>query len=981
MPDKSVTDIKQFMGQDDITRAVQDRMGLQPLVEKYRRIARSDKTPEKLAIIRQILLLPSDEVPQEKRQQWEQTLVKLEGDWRKQLWERAEQDIRNGDLQDLRTVQATMLGEPWRTPFAENVLQKIKDVLDEDRRRRDQQLCGRLINDAYEMMESGGKLNEITAILGRIHDVMSADEALEIAPELLERLSQVEERWEKAKKQEEEDILFNELFNELEQKMSSDAPLEEVETIYYGMQRLRREIPEITMRKVETYRVNKLAAARRKKLVINICIMVALILLAAAGIAVFRTVTRSNTIREYSARLRTSIDDTGKLSDEGFEILKEIETKVPDIRDEASIAALAEELSNKRKAEAERRVKFSKLQLTISSQLDDYAAHTASVMNAMQEIQKEALPEHQKALAALTERYEEQRSKYIRMQDTAYRRLCNEASDAFVTMKTHLARLNQDEAKKSFSVVQAKLNEAAAIADVSFDVKSSLAPLVAECTQAGDILESGLIDSGLSVRMKPLEEYVQSLQNYIREQEIELVEINYKKKDDLEKSLEQLKSDVEKGSAPLKDRFDALNKNWATIETDIAKFEELLNWEYDYFEAQQKKCYSLADVRRSLEEFQAKYPKNYMRKVHASLAEDIVRCQSKELADYDSAQHDRAARFQEALKKLGDNLKKLLYPHCEESIMTPVYIMGLVNTDIGVRVDVFMKPDISNGKNGVRFALTSPDNFTLKNVMGLDEGATSKWDFKNGILALGDYPPFTFSISFPLVKPQSMANSLANFPYKRKGQYAEWLESLVNTNFDSPQLQDFRKFDEGLTTLLGKRVDAVRTVQLFNAIADSMVSSDAAFGEGGEFELTEVIALQKELASILACLPDGYEWHSVTWKHPNEAKKFYRKLQYLDSQLVQHCFSNAMQKRLAASANDAKKLTPIGFAQIDIKSDDWSIYRFASLPDKSGDLFIADHENRKSIKIGQYTFDDSKFGWTIEYNLDRKKGYVIHVRQ
>lgn len=557
---------------DELGEAVLKNMGLKSLLIRYRQVARSNKTQEKLAIIRQIIAQSPDD-----QLEWEHTLVSLEEEWKAQLQESAKQAIISGDYKELMAIQKTILAEPWKQPFNEKVINKIQQVLDDERRRHNQKLCEKLLQTAEEGMENDEKLNERELvsekllILGKIQKLLS-DDALQMPQEWMERLLQVSETWEKAKKQADEKVLFDNLFVKLEQKMADNAPLEEVENIYYDMQRLRQEIPEITVRKVDAYRQGKIAIAKRKRLVasgIGILVFIAIVI---AGVIVFKNVARNKIIKEYSARLRKVIDDKNTLSDTGFEILHEMETKVPEIKDAEAITALADVLKAKKENEELRRARFNELKLTLSQYLENYAEHAPAIMETVQELQKQALPEHQNTLDELMRKHDGQRAKYVRAQDATYRKLCAEAGDAFIAMKALLAEYKIDKALNCQKTIREKLKMAEQVPDVSFDVKNGLASLLAEYAKAGEMVSQGKIDSDLNNRLKPLEDWQYSMQELVTKQELELVKKKLYEYDKIV-MFKSLKDDIEKGSPALKNRYAELQEKINSITNLIFYFD------------------------------------------------------------------------------------------------------------------------------------------------------------------------------------------------------------------------------------------------------------------------------------------------------------------------------------------------------------------------------------------------------------------------
>ena len=1027
---------------DELGVAVLNKIGLEPLIIRYRQIARSNKTQEKLAIIRQIIAQsPEDQVD------WEHTLVSLEEEWKIQLQENAKKAIISNEYQDLKAIQETILTEPWKTPFNEKVVNKIQQVLDDERRRTNQKLCEQLLQTAEKGMEKGGKINEIEPVLGKIQKLLSEDEALQMPPEWMERLQQVSETWGKAKKQAEEDALFNNLLLNLEQKMTANAPLEEIENIYYDMQRLRREIPEITVQKVEVYRQGKIAIAKRKRLVSSGIGILAFIVLAAVGVIVFKNVARNRSITEYSTRLRAAIDDKNALSDTGFEILKELETKVPGIRNEKEITVLVDELKNKKQnEEAQRaneeakrakieysarlraaiddksalsdigfeivkeletkfpgirnekeiivlvnelknkkqneetkRAKFEELKLILSQQLENYAKHASTIPEVLEELQKQALQEHQKTLEALTKQHDEQRAKYIRTQDATYRKLCTEAGDSFIAMKALLAEYNFKQASNCQKVITEKLKQAAELADVSLDVKDSMASLVAEYAKAGEMVNQEIIDKDLSDKLKIQEDWYESFKELIEKQDMKLVKEKLKKYDEIDEMAKSLKDDIGKGSVALKKRWEDLQTKIKETGKEIKTLMKLKEEEHKALKEALNES-SLAAIQKSLKDVQKKYSSHYLSQDIDILLDDISKCLDGEVEKYDAEEIARGKRFQMKSDLLGKSLEELLQRKRKNYLQKPIYMIVFFNIKTHNDMEIYMTSGVSDNNEGLKFEKkTRIDDYTLKNVMGLKERTNVRMDPAMDRLKFGDGPYISVSLTYPSFLKNK---NLDEFRYKTMGPYGDWLTTLDDSQLDFSKVDGYLFLDKVMQQLLTMKIDGVRNVEFFLELANTMLDYDPCFAEGGEFELTEILELKRELESLLACLPKGYyHWYSASWEYPDEIKTFYKKLKAFTAQDRKNYFSSAMRRLRLTYDNENKILAPVGIymnlmssqnvmADTEEKVNDIIIPLTSLSNGAEGDLFIADHKSKKNVRIGKFTYRRSKFQWTLEDKIE-----------
>ena len=145
-----------------------------------------------------------------------------------------------------------MLEEPWKTPFDEHVLRKVTQVLADEEKRAKKRQCEQLIASSEGMLSQPGKLKSVMTTLTKINALLG--EGIQLDPAWEQRYMTLSADTQRLIAKAEAEESFAKLFFELEQKMNANAPVEQVDNIFYEMQRLRCEIPEITTRKVEAYR-------------------------------------------------------------------------------------------------------------------------------------------------------------------------------------------------------------------------------------------------------------------------------------------------------------------------------------------------------------------------------------------------------------------------------------------------------------------------------------------------------------------------------------------------------------------------------------------------------------------------------------------------------------------------------------------------------------------------------------------------------
>ncbi|MBR4673631.1 MAG: hypothetical protein IKP00_04130 [Victivallales bacterium] len=953
---------------EEIQGTMLSSMGLRPLLIRYRQIARSNNLQAKVALIRQILALnPKDAL------EWERNLTSFEEEWKLQLQESAKQAILSKDYQELKQIQETILEEPWKTPFNEHVVVKMAQVLEEEEKRAKKRLCEQLIASSESMLSQPGKLKDVTASLAKVNALQM--EGSQLDSDWQRRLVTLEENTKKLVAQAAEEEKFAKLFFELEQKMNANAPVEEVDKIFYEMQRLRREIPDITMRRVDTYRQNAVMAAKRKKGMMLVIGLMTAVLLLGAGVVVFRAVSRSLSINEYSARLRTAIDDQAALSDVGYEILKEIETKVPDIRNSKEIASLAEEVTAKRKTEEGKRARFKELQLTLSTQMENYSENAVSIVELMKEIQGQALPEHQKELETLTQLHDERRAKYVRVQDSAYRKLCGDAGDAYIAMKTAMSEHRFDDAREYLPTIAEKLKAANEIPDVSFDAKSGLKNLVEQYVQAAKTLEQSVIDSEMETRLKSLEKKMKDFSAHIDNQQLAMADALCK---EINTEAVEITRDIKNASTSLRNQF-------ATLLEDIKGFNGRLDAVRNLIAEEEKALTNalaqkkLQDVQWAIQEFQSKYPSFYNKKEIAKLMDDFSKSQEEAVKEYDAVLHARGQRFNQLVEQVGKGMLEELLKRRDAYIANPVYMLGFTNTQNNVHVDLYLKrTDLDKAEEGVRFDKKMASSLYFindANVMGLEREAQVRMDLDHHVLMIGN------KVSFPMTLDYPGLNDIRNKSFfNSPGYYGTWLLSIKNDSFDFSKLEGWEKLDKSLEILFKEKSDGIRTIHEWLGIMDSVLAISQAFQQGGEFEATELLNLKQELFNLLAILPKESSWQSASWLYQNECSEFYKKLkEFVYGDFIKCGFLPTMKRLGERKVEDQKVLVPCGvmaWRTLDGISN-WYFY-YTDLPINSeGPLFFADHGQKKSIQIGTYREQGYKLNWNYSGGEDLPKGYYV----
>ncbi|MBQ7179637.1 MAG: hypothetical protein IJS08_19625 [Victivallales bacterium] len=961
---------------EEIHSAMLNNVGLRPLIIRYRQVARSKNLQAKAELVRQILLLNPEDA-----QEWERNLISIEEEWKTQLQENAKQAILSGNYDLLKQIQETMLEEPWKTPFNEQVLSKVAQVLDEEDKRAKRRLCEQLIASSETMLSQPAKLKELAGALKKVDALLG--EGIQLESPWQQRYETVSGQAQRLLTAAAEEERFASLFSELEQKMKVNAPVEQVDAIFYEMQRLRREIPEVTMRRVETYRQNAVIAAKRRRVMMLVVGVVVSVLLLGAGVVGFRAVSRSMSIKEYSTRLRTSIDNQVALSDEGYEILKEIEAKVPDIRNAKEIEKMAEELATKRRTEGERRVRFKELKQELSILLENYAENASSIVAKTKELQGVALQEHAQELETLMQIHDEKRAKYVRVQDTAYRKLVGEAGDAYIAMKTAMSEHRFDSARDFLPTIVEKLKVADEIPDVSGEAKGSLQALVEQYKHAEKTLDQAIRDNEVKKKLQEMETNANEFNQLVTSQKITEAEELYERIVEQDK---EIRGEIKGASIMLRSQYDAMVEKTKDFDKQLSGLRRLII-EEDIELMKAFHASGLQNIQKELQAFQSKYP-NFAnsRQVEGLLKDLSTSLDETHMKEYDDELHARSKRLNDLLMDgVVVGIEKELQKKLMEIDKAPTYMLGFLGASgkKNDRLDLYLKKEVKFHKKMFKMP-GQGDEYTISgiNVWGMNEADDVKLVFGNNKRIFLRYKNVA-GLEMILDYPGANAFSSDNFKYV--GYWGEWLLSYDRhrRDYDFKQISSWRKLDQEMMSLFRKNSDGIRIVHEWLGIVDYLLSISPAFQKGGEFEMTELLELKKDLSSLMEVFPPEAKWYSASWEYPENSRDFYKKLQVFCDKQKQNCFETMMVRLNKMCGLDGTNLVPCGILAW-CKQDGaygWNFYP-TGLPTVKGAywwLFLADHDKKVSDKFGYYKVvnSDRKWEWHFDEGKEPKKGYYV----
>lgn len=351
----------------DVLRAMKntayEQKDLAPLLSAYRKIARSDDLDTKISILRKIIVLDKNSP------EWRSTLSRLEEQQFSRLADEAKDAILQQDYFSLETVFQKLTDPGWLNPPRENVVGKVRKVLDDHHFEEVEKKAALYldeINEAY----SGFDYPALEKALSKWNRLLrteqyNPDEAAAM------QVREAEEYYRIQKKQKDEDVQYESLIGALRKALEKESPLPELEQTVNQIRLLEREIPENLNAHYQEYKESIEDIQRRHRLVIiSASAAGAAVLLVSIGILIYSVIMNS-VETEWAKRIEQALaKDTAAVS---IRLLEELKKSAPSLQKRPQIMALTEQVVRKKEEEEKKREDFNALLKKIRSNLNDFA--------------------------------------------------------------------------------------------------------------------------------------------------------------------------------------------------------------------------------------------------------------------------------------------------------------------------------------------------------------------------------------------------------------------------------------------------------------------------------------------------------------------------------------------------------------------------------------------------------------------------------
>ena len=245
---------------------------LAPLLEKWRAIIRDGSTEEKLEILRDIRKLdPGNKA-------WAANLAKLELVRFEELYEEAKQAILNKDYVGLEKLFLELSSPELKAVPDAKIMEKISDVLREYQKNQRTARTKRLL---AEIAEAYSEQNyESLQELFQHWEELESDPDFELPPDAVSQLEDTRQWMRQIQEERERQQEFDLTLSTLIDRLDTEAPIHEIESLYGNLMRLDLPLPDFIMERVRDAREKadlKSARIHRRRLVLGILAIIAVI--------------------------------------------------------------------------------------------------------------------------------------------------------------------------------------------------------------------------------------------------------------------------------------------------------------------------------------------------------------------------------------------------------------------------------------------------------------------------------------------------------------------------------------------------------------------------------------------------------------------------------------------------------------------------------------------------------------------------------
>ena len=352
----------------ELKRCYGNRTALEPLLIEYRKQSRRAPLKEKIALLRKIKAVDSENI------QWENDLARFENERLEELKKIGRKAIEEDDEITIRSVYDEVRSPGWFVSPPSNVVSKLKNELIAFRKMRLKERGKRILHELTNAY-SNYSMDEVAAALNK-WDMLLREEYFSPDKSSEKQVAEARRWFDEENAQLETQRLFDKLLRQFADDMDNKKSLTEIDNLYHKLLDFDMPLPSHLVNRYKQVRSDLELEAKRtytKKLVIALVFVIAIIALLGYFIHLH---IRDAEYRKWAAPILKASEEYN-LTDlkAAMQSIAKLKTEHPDFYDteivqaESTIRSLISEIKEERKQCEEN---LNTLDAIISSDYKDY---------------------------------------------------------------------------------------------------------------------------------------------------------------------------------------------------------------------------------------------------------------------------------------------------------------------------------------------------------------------------------------------------------------------------------------------------------------------------------------------------------------------------------------------------------------------------------------------------------------------------------
>jgi len=865
--------------------------GYQPLLEEYRKIARSPNLEAKIHLLRQIVPLVQD------NQEWQCTLLTLEGEQMEILTKQAQKAIENQDYSTLAELQNKLLRQDWQVKPRPEVLSKIARELDCEYLRQQAILAEELLTKLNNLYSLGTEHIQLGKALQDWEDFQK-DTTLDIPEEMLSQVASARQFWQKEHDDHERNQVFQKNLADLDFALEHNDDLENIDRLYFKLTTFDRDIPAELRRRYETYRESKLAIRKRHHLLGYVIAAFLILFLAGAMVVLFKYFSDRHLVKSFRSRLEIALQ--APIMDEGLVIKEEMERKHPQILRHPTIQSLMMQLAENKKSEDQRRDVFVGLTRKIREGIPFYGERVREIREDLKAVERSLVDERQRQeYQELSAEVLKAHEKYLGEQEKKFTDLYDAMLQEYQKFKVSLQNQDYSSSRLAIDQVSDLITQSEKLPDIPDTLREKNKYLM-------NLFEGMSKELQESIKNHNFMQITQKMDEILQEEFPSAEEKQDEQR--LHALLKQLGEMEFELNLQIENVSESSKATWQNIQLKLTEAKEV--WiRFDEikkrYETDYKKLWSASgyrELKRGVAEYLLKYPR------------------SPYVAELELFQHQQTARFddfpqesfrdkhkttmtsielesEKARLRVQQTLNKLVQS-CQQN---PLKMLAFGSLEFNFTEPVTFRKNavISYLTNGTSRRLT----INTDNLLRLDSNDCEIEFDGQKLFAEVTYPPFfqgqEKDFLFPTPHQKILLDLQQKFEHGAAGYY--WAGKFMNSCFDliNPTLTLYKQHDFYQRTLVLQEI-------LLAYLLQSQAEPDSTLPEEKTLK-----GLLEKLNLLLKGLPENFLKNGLTRSHyfTDQYKEFQKQVGMLYLPVI---FLEVERTMKQLELFQSSKYTPIG---------------------------------------------------------------------